>query len=157
MFKTSPQRVEYWLKRFLSNKPVGSHGGHRHEKFDRMTRNLIRVTFWDILQQYPLGTVPFFQRKLEELAFNVSISDIRTIFKTWNWSWKIPGVQQLLKYTPANIEYYFEFAVAIRNVPFTKMKWLDEAHIMPSHLLKGEFCFIETHSCRSLGLVPQRR
>lgn len=136
-FETSPQRVRYWLKRFLSPTPTHSHGGCRHEKFSKTIRNVIRIALWDIVQQFPLGTVPFFTGKLEELGFGVSVSDVRAIFNAWNWSWKIPGVIQLLKYTPENLEYYFTFAVAIRYVPLIKMKWLDEAHIKPSHLMKG--------------------
>jgi hypothetical protein len=53
-----------------------------------------------------------------------------------------PWSSEILKYTPTNIEYYFTFAVAIRNIPLEKMKWLDEAHFMPFHLLKGKFVLI---------------
>jgi hypothetical protein len=81
-------------------------------------------------------------KQLKLLGFNISEDDVRTIFKYWNWSWKIPGVQQLKKYTPSNLEYYFTFAVSIRYIPFLKMKWLDEAHFMPTHLLKGKLFFL---------------
>jgi hypothetical protein len=136
-FGTSPQRVHYWVKRFLTISPLNSHGGCRNEKFDKKPKNLIRISLWDILEQFPLGTVPFFREKLEGLGFTLCNSDVRAIFEDWNWSWKIPGVQQLLKYTPGNMEYDFTFAVTIRQIPLLKMKWLDEAHFMPSHLLKG--------------------
>jgi len=98
---------------------------------------LLRAALWDLLERFPLGTIPFFVRKLQKLEYPVEYYDVRRIFESWNWSWKIPGVQQLHKYTPSNIEYYFTFAVAIRFLPLVKLKWLDEAHIMPSHLLKG--------------------
>ena len=143
MFRTTPQRVLYWIQKFFCpNFHPKSHGGHHWQKFNNAISNSIWIALWDILQQFPLGTIPFFVKKLQSLDFNVSYDDVRKIFASWNWSWKIPGVQQLLKYTPANIEYYFTFAVFIQYIPLMKMKWLDEAHIMPSHLLKGMTFFL---------------
>jgi hypothetical protein len=99
-----------------------THGGQQNEKFDAFTRNFVYVSLWNILLKNPLGNVPFFRQKLQELDFNASNDDVRAIFCSWNWSWKIPSVQQLLKYTLSNIEYYFTFVVAIKSIPLEKMK-----------------------------------
>ncbi len=136
---TSKERATYWLRKFWQPSfHPGQHGGSRNFKFDAVTRNLIRVILWDYLQRWPLGNIPFFVKELKKLKLNVTYHDLRAIFRAWNWSWKMPGVQQLLKYTPSNLEYYFTFAVGIRNLPLLKLKWLDEAHVVPSHLLKGK-------------------
>jgi len=138
IFKTTPQRVRYWVEKFFSPSFHSQrHGGFRHQKFDNVTQSLIHAALWDLLERFPLGTIRFFVKKLRKLKFAVVYSDVRKIFNSWNWSWKIPGVQQLHKYTPSNVEYYFTFAVGIRFLPLIHLKWLDEAHIMPSHLLKG--------------------
>jgi len=128
----------YWIQKYIdpSFHPQ-THGGKRHEKFDNITRNMIRIALWDILERFPLGTIPFFQEKLRELNFDVSYDDIRTVFESWNWSWKIPTMIQLQKFTSENLEYYFNFAIGVRDISLIKMKWLDEAHFMPSRLLKG--------------------
>jgi transposase len=56
----------------------------------------------------------------------------------YNKTLLVPAVQQLLKYTPSNMEYYFSYAVGIRCLPLEKLRFLDEAHFNPSHLLKGK-------------------
>ncbi len=53
----------------------------------------------------------------------------------------VPAVQQLQKYTPENLKYYFMYAVGVRSLPLDKLKFLDEAHFVPSHLLKGKFIY----------------
>jgi len=94
--------------------------------------------------------VAFFTNELVELGFPVTYNDIRAIFRSWNWSWKgkvntidnnylVPAVQQLQKFTSRNMQDYFSYAISIRKLPMEKLKFLDEAHFVPSHLLKGKF------------------
>ena len=65
-----------------------SHGGIRRLKFDTLTQNLIRTALWDLFTQFPLGNIPFFVRKLNELDFSVNYDDVQKVFKSWKWSWK---------------------------------------------------------------------
>ena len=94
----------------------------------------------------------------------ISYENIRSIFRAWNWSWKgkikslllilsVPSVQQLLKFTPTNLEYYFTFAIAIRTYPLEKLRYLDEAHFVPAHLLKGKcnYSVVKYHRSSCMG------
>jgi hypothetical protein len=49
----------------------------------------------------------------------------------------VSAVEQILKYTSENMKYYFTYAVGIQELPLSKLKFLDEAHFVPSHLLNG--------------------
>ena len=151
IFQTSESRVLYWLRKFVDTSfhPL-SHGGKQREKFDKVTRNFIRTILWDTFTKFPLGNVAFFTNELVELGFPVNYNDIRAIFQSWKWSWKgkinsigtnclVPAVQQLQKFTSRNMEDYFSYAIEIQKLPMEKLKFLDEAHFVPSHLLKGKF------------------
>ena len=48
-------------------------------------------------------------------------------------------MQQLQKFTWTNMQDYFSYAIEIQKLPMDKLKFLDEAHFVPSHLLKGKF------------------
>jgi K+-transporting ATPase A subunit len=49
----------------------------------------------------------------------------------------VSAMEQILKYTPENMKYYFTYAIEIQELPLNKLKFLDEAHFVPSHLLKS--------------------
>jgi hypothetical protein len=83
-FNTTPQRVRYWIRRFFDfSFHANSHGGHRFQKFMPSEQNLLRITLWDLINRYNLGTVPFFTKKLQGLNFNVTADDVRAIFLSW--------------------------------------------------------------------------
>ena len=60
---------------------------------------------------------------------------IRKIFHSWRWSWKKPSYEQLDKYTPENIQYYFGFLEWVSQQEPGRLKFLDEVHFKN----KGEF------------------
>lgn len=65
---------------------------------------------------------------LKNHHFIASVTFIRNIFKSWNWSWKKPDFKQPQKYTTENINYYFTYLDAIQTIPIEKLHFLDECH-----------------------------
>jgi len=77
IFGTTPQRVHYWLTKFFSpGFHSATHGGKRRQKFDNLTMKLLRAALWDLLERFPLGTIPFFVRKLQKLEYPVEYYDV---------------------------------------------------------------------------------
>jgi transposase len=66
------------------------------------------------------------QQLLSEWGFDIKVDYIRSIFRSWRWSWKKPSRAQLAKYQPQNIDNYVNFALWMRSVPLEKLKFLDE-------------------------------
>jgi len=71
---------------------------------------------------------------------------VSRIFKSWRWSYRIPERKQLLKYTKANILYYGTYITSIYNIPWERLKFVDEAHFISKDL----------HRRRAIGLKGSR-
>jgi hypothetical protein len=64
---------------------------------------------------------------LHSLGFDVKVSYVRAIFRSWRWSWRKPCKEQLQKYTDENIVDYLHFLSWVRNeVSWDRLKFLDE-------------------------------
>jgi len=50
------------------------------------------------------------------------------------WSWKVPTVFQTRKYLPENLVRYCSFLSFIQNIPFHRIKCLDEAHFVARNI-----------------------
>ena len=68
------------------------------------------------------------------------------ITKKLGWSWKIPVIFQLHKYTITNLQTYLHYLTQIQTIPPDRLKFADESHLVTKTLAKRKV----------LSLVNQR-
>lgn len=64
---------------------------------------------------------------LDRLHVRCSHSWLSRMLKRWRWSFKNVNPRHILKFTPRNIIYYGHYLIRIRNIPPTRIKFMDEA------------------------------
>jgi len=88
----------------------------------------------------PETCIPEYRSKLQKILPSNYVPSqpwISQLFKSWNWSFKVPDMRaQLNKYTASNIHNYLNFLVSIQNIPPEKMKFCDEAHFNSRELYR---------------------
>lgn len=62
------------------------------------------------------------------------MSTLSRITTRLGWSWKIPISFQLCKYTLDNISTYLQYIQGVQQAPASKIKFADEAHVVPNDL-----------------------
>jgi len=75
--------------------------------------------------------------KLSENGINVNRMFISRILRSWRWSWKIPVRFHLYKYTKDNIDRYMHWVHWIQDIPWDRLKFLDEAHFIGRKLYRN--------------------
>jgi transposase len=68
----------------------GKHGGLRRFKFTTEEKVHIEAILWNHAKQHPLARLGEYKRQLLENGYDVSLSEISKIFKSWHWSFKKP-------------------------------------------------------------------
>jgi len=68
------------------------------------------------------------------------------VLKQLRWSWRIPSHVQIHKFRDDNLERYAHHVAAIQHIPWDRLKFLDECHVVPRKLRKRKV----------LGLIGQR-
>jgi hypothetical protein len=68
-------------------------------------------------------------------ASPVSVGDIQKLFRSWNWSWKIPTEFQISKYSPENMLRYYNYLYWLHHTPWRQIKFLDEVHFQAKSLV----------------------
>jgi hypothetical protein len=128
------------------------HGGIRKVKFSTQQLTNITSVIWQFVHDHPRTTRSSIVRQVGQ-TLNVSISPttISRLFRAWGWSWKIPSHVQLQKFTAKNIRRYVNFIVWVLSVPWTHLKFLDEAHFV-SRGIKSRFF----HNLRDIELYRQK-
>jgi len=123
-------------------------GGPRSkEVFAKEELPLVFIEFLEFIQKNPnSGLIDV--RNHFQITYNREISKTATsrLLKSWRWSWKVPSHVQIAKFSPQNMEYYYHFVNWLLEQDQTKLKFLDESHILPKGLRKQ----------KCLGLVNQR-
>jgi hypothetical protein len=68
-------------------------------------------------------------RKAQELAgTNLSRRQFSYVLKKWNFSWKYPGIDESLKFTPENMEHWRQHVLNRKVIPDHRVVYLDECH-----------------------------
>lgn len=92
---------------------------------------------WKIFDLYPDGSLGDYTNIIQELGVtDITRWKVGEIFRTWNWSWKIPSRTQIRKYTPENILYYINWVKQCTRLNWYKAKFLDESHFVDKDLYK---------------------
>jgi transposase len=133
MNNVSQNVVRYWKKKIENWKKFhwGPYGGKRSTKFSNPEKKILNDTIIRIIKTNPDSIdLRKLSTKLKENGINVNRMYISRILRSWRWSWKIPVRFHLYKYTKDNIDRYMHWVHWIQDIPWIKLKFLDEAHFI---------------------------
>src|SRR5437763_1323366 len=95
----------------------------RHQKFSAIAVLQMKTIIWLMVHADPTQKIESYLQTLNESEFSCSREFVRRIFAGWRLSWKKPSYRQLQKYTPHNINYYWNFLFWISTIPWQKLKF----------------------------------
>ncbi len=148
--KVTKNVVAYWKQKALD--PVlhpSTHGGHRWDALSagfEGCREFVYAALWKQINDFPESQLPILTTIANE-AITVFAEDrgvdpvevsqrwVRRVFASWRWSWKVPTVVQLHKFTPQNIERYVNYLVFVAGIPLNRLKFADEIHFVSKGIL----------------------
>ena len=117
-------------------------GSQRNVKFSEAELSEVELALWNLAKEHPcwsLDDTTMNQNNNRNInnssPHSLLIFLIRKIFQNWRWSWKKTDPKQPQKYTLRNLTYTIEFALWVRTVPLTKLKFLDESHFNSSGII----------------------
>ena len=129
-FGERPSFHQYWKAKVTdANFHPQRHGGKRFTKFG-VYDGLVHGLVWKALRKNPSSKPIELARYLSDLGFPVSTRYIDRLLKTWNWTKKKSIQHQINKYSIGNIEKYYDFLNGVRDIPWYKLKFLDESHFV---------------------------
>lgn len=127
--EVSQSFIAYWQRKVTDETfHPESHGGARNIKYTREEYQHIHLILWARCKQKPDTNLLEYQQLLASHSFLLSKTTLSRIFKSWHWSFKMAGVDQLNKYTPQNIAYYVGYVQEVAEIPWGKLKYIDESH-----------------------------
>lgn len=105
----------------------GSWGGDRSSKYPHEQDRIWEIV-WSFIKNVPQAKLEDIQEFLKGQRYYLSRMSISRLLKKWRWSFKIPCVRQVHKYTYSNIDYYMQFCIWLSCVDLRKVKTVDEVH-----------------------------
>jgi len=142
--KMTKNVVHYWRQKAADpTLHDGLHGGRRHDKFSDVgwegARDFVCAAIWKQINDFPDSQLPILTTVANQaaaviaedrglVAKAVSQKWVARLFKDWRWSWKVPTVVQLHKFTPENISRYVNYLVYVAGIPLHRLKFTDEIH-----------------------------
>lgn len=76
---------------------------------------------------------------------DISTGTTRQFLKEMGWSWKVPTRFQIHKYNTHNLLRYFTYLDGVQQIPFEKLKFADESHIISKNLTKRKVLGLKAH------------
>jgi transposase len=146
---TSRGRVYYWVRKATKKDfHSGQWGGLKHSTFSNNELSQLHKKIICYLKNNSgCKSLKEIQTYISNIyQRDVSKSVISRILQTLGWSWKIPTIFQTHKYRQENIIKYVEYLLEIQKIDITKLKFMDESHIIRSDI----------NQKKVLGLVNQR-
>lgn len=123
----------YWKKRIKTpGWHEGSHGGARNVKFTEDQRRGLHFLIHKKLIDAPHTSFSKLVSYAKSFGYNISKPELSALLKKWRWSAKVPSEEQIQKYSIKNIEYYGDYVLEILNLPWYRIKYLDESHFRAS-------------------------
>jgi len=121
---------QYWKEKVTNvNFHPKRHGGKRSTKFG-IFDGLVHGLVWKALKRNPSTKPAEIRMYLSRLGIVVSTRYVNRLLDTWNWSKKKSIQHQINKYSLVNIQKYYDFVWGIRDIPWYKLKFLDECHFV---------------------------
>jgi len=132
---SSVLKLPYGTVRYSLERGVAKKKGHRKKVFSDEDQRKITQLLIEIIRMEPSVTrdkVHFYL----EFVFNRKFSHgtVFNIFKKLRWSWKIPSVVQIKKFTAKNMTSYAQYVYWSQYIPWDRLKFLDESHISHRHI-----------------------
>eukprot|EP01127_Copromyxa_protea_P011927 TRINITY_DN3060_c0_g1_i1.p1 TRINITY_DN3060_c0_g1~~TRINITY_DN3060_c0_g1_i1.p1 ORF type:complete len:252 (-),score=32.32 TRINITY_DN3060_c0_g1_i1:284-1039(-) len=143
-------RVWYWVRKafFPDTFHTEDVGGDRRSLLCEDQKQILHKLLLAFLKESPEADAKLVHAFLCFLlqGWSIGYSTVCKLLKQMGWTWRVPVHFQVLKYTPANMKRYFLYLLWIRQQDWTKLKFMDESHIVSRQL----------HKRRVLGLKNKR-
>jgi len=140
---TNRGRVFYWTKKVLNPKwHCMHHGGHQNPRIWPSEEKDLNQNILRYLKADPEANLT----KVTNFVSTYLRRHISKVLKKLGWSWRIPCHFQIMKYTMLNMAKYLDYISSVKNLDITKIKFLDESHIISRKL----------HQKYVLGLVNKK-
>lgn len=120
----------YWKTKLLDPTfHCDKRGGKRYSKFGRFD-NVVHSLVWSCLKANPASRPKEVCNYLRENGVQINTQYIYRLFHDWRWNRKKPVRHQINKYKLTNIYYYCDYLRGVKNIPWMKLKYLDECHFV---------------------------
>jgi len=127
--------ARYWAqKREDPDFHPGKHGGVRNVKFPLEQRWVLESILYQMVLEKPLSTLHAYRTALSQMGIDVSETFIDRILHSWRYSKKAAKHRCMLKFTPANMQYYAYHTYTMLFFPWRILKFCDETHFDPADL-----------------------
>jgi len=131
---TTASHARYWTLKFLDptyrSKPLG---GVTYTKptFTDAELPLVFKEVYYFLKEKPTARLDDIAKHLTDMFGRKCSRHVASkVLRKMGWSWKVPAVFQLLKYTFKNLLKYAHYITEITKIPWEKLKFADEAHFV---------------------------
>jgi hypothetical protein len=94
----------------------------------------LEAVLWISVRENPCKPMTIHRLFLQQHGFDCQAQFIAHIFRRWGWTWKKPIRRQIEKYSHHNILNYLDFLWGVNELPFERIKFLDEAHFVSKDL-----------------------
>jgi hypothetical protein len=146
---TSRGKAFYWTKRFFCPEwHSKKHGGTSLKTFTiEEEKQAFKVILDYLRNNQDASLTDIIEQLRQSFSRFVSRSVTQRLLKKLGWTWRIPVAFQVHKYRRANIARYLDHLQGIREVDPTRVKFLDEAHVVSKDLHKRRV--LGLRSCRT--------
>jgi len=121
-------------RRFVIQSSIVTHGGQRTTKWTPESRALYEALLWIDIEEHPAYSSVKRAKNLAVIGLTVTPDYINKTLQIWDLHRKKPQVTHYNKYSPENIFYYSEYCLWVQQIPYEKLKFLDEAHFVHKDL-----------------------
>ena len=123
--------ASYWQKKVEDEDfHACEWGGNRAAKYPGREQDIKQI-IWNYLKLNQQPTLEEIKIHLFNNNYSLSRASISRLLATWRWSYKIPTITQMQKYTLDNLEYYVLFCHWLGTSDLKKLKFVDEVHFDP--------------------------
>jgi transposase len=105
----------------------------------------LEAVLWASVRANPCKPLTMHCLFLKQHGFKVQTQFIARIFTRWAWAWKKLIQRQIEKYSKKNVGKYLDYLLGIDDVPYERIKFVDEAHFVSKDL----------HNRRAMGEVGE--
>jgi transposase len=123
--------VEYWSRKASNPTFRDAPWGGNRSADGGLSSLVARELIWELLQTNNQPTLRELSEHLREAGVHYQRSSVSVLLKKWRWSFKIPTVEQIHKYTPTNVQRYIDVCQWYSVADLHRLKFVDEVHFDP--------------------------
>jgi hypothetical protein len=120
----SRRQVQYAQQCLQKGEEGKKNGGFRWEKFDPIEKAIFHTYLENMVNEAPKDRVQDYAAALREELPELpkfSNDDVKHVFQSWGWTWKLPARIQIRKYTFENMRRYGNWVAWFRSVDWSKV------------------------------------